>query len=101
MLEKLKALFSLGQPAPPDARKLDGSSGGALSTSLKVLPAGERGWITFGEARTLFSPMGDQYAFGEMDDDGKQNLEKFARDVSREFEFWPSEQRLYFSAGTT
>ncbi len=98
LLEKLKALFSPGQPAPPDARKLDGRSEGALSTSLNILPAGERGWITFGEARTLFSPMGDQYAFGEMDERGRSALGEFAaeREHRSQIEFAPTEGRVYF-----
>jgi hypothetical protein len=31
-----------------------------------------------------------------MDDEGKQNLEAFATEVTRGFEFWPNENRLYF-----
>jgi hypothetical protein len=85
----------------PPSRRLDATDKTTLASSINQLLPGDRGWITFEEASRLFSTMQPQYAFGEMDDDGKQNLEKFARDVSREFEFWPSEQRLYFSAGTT
>ena len=85
----------------PPSRRLDATDKTTLASSINQLLPGDRGWITFEEASRLFSNMQAQYAFGEMDDDGKQNLEKFARDVSREFEFWPSEQRLYFSAGTT
>src|SRR6516162_3273032 len=38
---------------PSDATKLDGTSEAALARSLSTLPAGERGWITFAEARTF------------------------------------------------
>jgi hypothetical protein len=82
------------------SRKLDASSKATLASAISQLPPQDRGWITFEEASRLFSNMQPQYAFGEMDDEGKQNLEKFAREVSREFEFWPNENRLYFSART-
>ena len=59
-----------GRHHPPwDAMKLDGTSEATLARS--ALPAGERGWITFAEARTSFSTKGEQYAFGETDDDGR------------------------------
>ena len=80
------------------ARRLDASSKTTLALAISQLPPQNRGWITLEEAGGLFSNMPSQYAFGEMDDDGKQNLERFARDVSREFEFWPNENRLYFAA---
>jgi hypothetical protein len=80
------------------ARELDASSKTALATAISQLPPQDRGWITLEEAGKLFSNMPSQYAFGEMDDDGKQNLERFARDAAREFEFWPNENRLYFTA---
>jgi hypothetical protein len=81
----------------PPTHRLDATNKTTLAASINKLLPGDRGWITFEDASRLFSNMQPEYAFGEMDDDGKQNLEKFARDVSREFEFWPSEQRLYFS----
>ena len=71
-----------------------------LASAITRLLPDDRGWITLEEASRLFSDMQPQYAFGEMDDEGKQNLEKFAREVSREFEFWPNENRVYFSART-
>jgi hypothetical protein len=80
------------------SRRLDADSKTALASAIGLLPPEDRGWITLEEASRLFSNMQLQYAFGEMDDEGKQNLEKFAREVSREFEFWPNENRLYFSA---
>ncbi len=81
----------------PPTHRLDATNKTTLAASINKLLPGDRGWIIFEDASRLFSNMQPEYAFGEMDDDGKQNLEKFARDVSREFEFWPSEQRLYFS----
>ena len=83
------------------SRRLDASSKTALASAIGQLPPQDRGWITLEEASRLFSSVRSQYAFGEMDEDGKHNLESFARDVSREFEFWPNENRLYFSARKT
>jgi hypothetical protein len=80
------------------SRRLDADSKTALGSAISRLLPQDRGWISLEEASRLFSNMQPQYAFGEMDDEGKQNLEKFARAVSREFEFWPNENRLYFSA---
>jgi hypothetical protein len=63
---------------PSDVMNLDGTTEATLSRSLSVLPPGEQGWITFAEARTLFSTKGAEYAFGETDDDGRRNIETFA-----------------------
>jgi hypothetical protein len=64
--------------APPKAKKLDGTSEATLARSLLALPPDERGWITFAEARVLFSSKGAQYAFGETDQNGRRNIEAFA-----------------------
>ena len=66
----IKAAFATGISTPPDARRLSAVDELALSASLRDLPVGERGWITLSEARALFSPMDDRYAFGEMDEVG-------------------------------
>jgi hypothetical protein len=66
----IKAAFAPSISVPPDARRLSAVDEVALSASLRALPVGERGWITLSEARALFSPMNDQYAFGEMDEGG-------------------------------
>ena len=65
-------LFGTDAAAPPDARKLDGTTEATLARSLSALPPDERGWITFAEARILFSTEGAQYAFGETDRDGEE-----------------------------
>ena len=49
-------LFGADTAPPSDAMKLDGTSEAALGRSLSALPAGERGWITFAEARTSSAP---------------------------------------------
>ena len=47
-----------------------GGRSSVRTQSSPTLPVGERGWITLSEARALFSPMDDRYAFGEMDEVG-------------------------------
>ena len=79
-----------------DAMKLDGTSEAALTRSLSALPAGERGWITFAEARRSFSTKGEPYAFGETDDDGKKAIESFAARHQSVISFMPVEARVYF-----
>jgi hypothetical protein len=86
---------SIDHASPP---RLSATSETALASALKGLPAGERGWITIGEARSLFSSMDDQYAFGEMDQEGKDKLASFAAqdDHCSDLQFMPGEGRLYF-----
>jgi hypothetical protein len=91
-----RKLFGAGVAAPPDAMRLAGSTEAALARSLSALPPDERGWITFAEARSLFSTKGDQYAFGETDDDGKRNIESFAAQHRAVINFMPVEARVYF-----
>jgi hypothetical protein len=76
--------------------KLDGTTAATLARSLSALPPDERGWITFAEAQILFSTKGDQYAFGETDDDGRKNIEKFAAQHQSVINFMPAEGRIYF-----
>jgi hypothetical protein len=94
----IRRLFAPRAPAPPDARKLDGTSAAALAHALRLLPSEERGWITFAEARSLFSRMSGEYAFGEMDEEGKSSLASFAAESEHRsrVEFMPMEGRVYF-----
>ena len=71
----IRWLFGADAAALPDAMKLDATTEAALACSLSALPSDERGWITFAEARILFSTKGVQYAFGETDQDGRKNSE--------------------------
>ena len=89
-------LFGADAAAPSDAMKLDGTSEAALARSLSALPPDERGWITFAEARILFSTKGAQYAFGETDEDGRKNIELFAAQHRSVINFMPVEARVYF-----
>lgn len=83
-------------PAPPDAKRLDGTTEGALALSLSKLSPGKQGWITPAEARILFSDKDAQYAFGETDRDGRRNIETFAAQHRCTTTFMPVEDRVYF-----
>jgi hypothetical protein len=98
LLGRLKLLFSRGSIKPPSSRRLDGRSKALLTASIKVLPYDEPGWITMKEAKALFSPEDDEYAFGEMDEVGKGNLAAFAAGAIPPclFELMPVENRVYF-----
>src|ERR1700746_846101 len=85
--------------APPDATRLDGTTEVTLARSLSALPPEERGWITFAEARNLFSTEDAQYAFGETDRAGRRNIETFAAQHRSVVNFMPVEGRAYFVSG--
>jgi|SRR5262245_10527556 len=90
-------LFGADAAAPRDAIKLDGTTEATLARSLSALPLDEQGWITFPEARILFSAKGAQYAFGETDQDGRRNIQSFAAQHRSVINFMPVEGRVYFS----
>jgi len=89
-------LFGADAAAPPDAMKLDGTTEATLACSLSALPPNERGWISFADARILFSTKGAEYAFGETDQDAKRNIESFAAQHRSVMNFMPVEGRVYF-----
>jgi hypothetical protein len=101
--DKLKSFFNTQNAVTPDARRLKAESVLDLSTSLRLLPPGESGWITFREARLLFSHMDKDYAFGELDDAGKSNLASFAarREHPSSYSLMPVESRVYFTRKTS
>jgi hypothetical protein len=96
--DRLKSVFE-GAEEPKLPPKLDASSAAALSLSIRILPMGSRGWITMEEARSLFSPLRDQYAFGDRDERGKAEIARFAaqRGHHSDFDFMPVEDRVYFT----
>ena len=96
IMSLMRKLFGAGAAGPPDATKLDGTSEAALTHSLSAVPPGDRGWITFTEARNLFSTERAEYAFGEMDQDGRRNIESFAAQQQSVINFMPVEERVYF-----
>jgi hypothetical protein len=79
--------------------RLDATDTAVLSQSIRTLPAGERGWITMREARALFSPFDDQYAFGDGDVRGKAAIAAFAAESGHRWsiDFMPVEDRVYFT----
>ncbi len=97
--EDVKSLLMPDRADPSGLPRLGAGSVSDLSASLAPLAAGKRGWITIAEARSLFSTLGEQYAFGEMDDEGKASLAAFARQSGHRatFDFMPVEGRLYFT----
>ncbi len=96
ILDSIMAMFAARGPQPPDAKRLDGSSESALARSLQALHPGERAWITFAEARALFSTADRQYAFGETDESGSHRIATFAAQGEALAEFMPAEGRVYF-----
>ena len=81
--------------------KFDATTQVALARALSALPPDERGWITFAEARYLFSTKGAQYAFGESDEDGRKHIESFAARHQSVINFMPAEGRVYFVRNPT
>jgi hypothetical protein len=75
---------------------LDGTTMAALARSVSALLPDERGWITFAEAARLFSAERAEYAFGELDQDGRKKIEAFATQHRAAINFMPVEERLYF-----
>jgi hypothetical protein len=63
---------------------------------VSALPPDERGWIAFAEACKLFSTKGEQYAFGETDEEGRKSIESFAAHHRAVLNFMPVEGRVYF-----
>lgn len=92
----IRWLFGADAAAPPDAMALDGTTGPRLSLLVGIATGQAREWITFAEARILFSTKGAQYAFGEMDQDGRKNIETFAAQERSVINFMPAEKRVYF-----
>jgi hypothetical protein len=92
----LEKLFGNAGSMPTDPPRLSAATKGTLSSSLLGLPCGERGWITLIDAARLFSTEEREYAFGEMDDEGKRRLGEFASECRCEVQFMPKEGHVYF-----
>src|SRR5262245_53362944 len=92
----LRKMFGSAGATPADVRGLPGVSEAGLASALRGLPRGERGWIALSEAAHLFSTEPPEYAFGEMDDEGKRRLAHFASECGSDLQFMPTEGRVYF-----
>jgi hypothetical protein len=79
--------------SPPE---LDASSISALSAAIRRMQPQERGWVTLSAGQRLFSPMENQYAFGEMDDEGRVKIAAFANRAAANYSIMPVEGRIYF-----
>ncbi len=92
----LRARSSDAAPLEP---RLSARNESKLSASIRELQPGARGWITHKKAGSLFSLMGNEYAFGNMDEQGRAKLGVFAaQDQHRcEFTLTPAEKRVYFT----
>jgi hypothetical protein len=85
--------------AVPDRKRLNTTSEADLSGALKQLPIGETGWIELRDAQRLFSSAGPEYAFGDMDEQGRARLATFASNPRHRstFDIMPTEGRVYFT----
>jgi hypothetical protein len=92
----LRKIFGGAGAAPADIRRLSAASERDLSSSLRGLPRGGRGWIILSEATRLFSNQQSEYAFGEMDEEGKLRISEFASECGCDYQFMPAEGRVYF-----
>jgi hypothetical protein len=97
ILGRLKSVLGTQPGEPRSPPRLGAESEGVLAASLQRLPPQERAWITMQEARQLFSAADDQYAFGEMDEQGKTRLADFADRNGATFDIMPIEGRVYFT----
>jgi hypothetical protein len=75
-LQKLLGSSRAETEQAPDVH-LKATSQTALSRALHRLKSGQRGWVTIAEAGPLFSA-DDVNPLGEMDDDGRRALDRFA-----------------------
>lgn len=97
ILDRLKSAFGTQPGEPRSPPRLGAASEGVLAASLQRLPPQERAWITLQEARQLFSAADDQYAFGELDEQGKMSISDFAARSGASFDIMPIEGRVYFT----
>ena len=93
----IKSLFAppdLPYPTDPEA---DARSQDALFAALNGMVSDQRAWITFDDARSLFSMAPPAYAFGDGDEKGRHDLTAFAARAHCRFAFMPAEGRIYFT----
>jgi hypothetical protein len=90
-------LLTRSSDAAPLEPRLSARNESELSASIRELQPGARGWITHKKAGSLFSLMGNEYAFGKLDEQGRAKLGAFAaQDQLRcEFTLTHAEKRVY------
>ena len=97
VFDRITSLFGSSATSALPEHRLSANSEAALSSSVRTLVIGAKGWITLQDACRLFSPMNEaRYAFGEMDDTGRSNLELFASRNHCKIDILP-EGRVYFT----
>jgi hypothetical protein len=81
----------------PEAKRLQASSVMALSSSLKALEPGQKGWISFDDAARLFSPTVEHPS--EWDEDRLRALSEFAAQLEHRSapERDAVQHRIYFT----
>jgi hypothetical protein len=99
IFDRLKSILAGSRAEPTAPPRLESASEAALAQSLRSISSEERGWITMQEARRMFSPMDEQYAFGETDDEGRANLARFEQAHGVRADIMPVEGRIYFTPG--
>ncbi len=82
---------------PESPRELDASSVAALAAGVSRLRPREQGWIALSAGQRLFSAMQADYAFGEMDEEGRASIAGFADRAAASFAIMPVEGRIYFT----
>jgi hypothetical protein len=82
---------------PESPRELDAGSVAALAAGVSRLRPREQGWIALSAGQRLFSAMQPDYAFGEMDEEGRASIAAFAGRAGASFSIMPVEGRIYFT----
>ena len=82
---------------PESPRQLDAGSVSTLAVTIGRLRPREQGWIALSAGQRLFSSMQADYAFGEMDEEGRASIADFADRAAASFSIMPVEGRIYFT----
>ena len=82
---------------PESPRQLDAGSVSTLAATIGRLRPREQGWIALSAGQRLFSSMQADYAFGEMDEEGRASIADFADRAAASFSIMPVEGRIYFT----
>jgi hypothetical protein len=86
-----------GDVMPKSPQQLDASSVSALAAMINRLRQREQRWVALSAAQRLFSAMPADYAFGEMDEEGRASIAAFADRAAASFSIMPVEGGIYFT----